>query len=138
MLSKNKREDKGALFGTHGRWQENFYRVDHVSALAENFCAQMPMHDLFAVTNLVAFCWLCDTECWNPDPHARPVFSTILESLQLIAQSSFVKTPNISFHVLQDDWRNEIEFMFEELRSKEQVSDVLGIWYRSVCKPHSW
>jgi len=55
------------------------------------------------------------------------VFSTILESLQLIAQSSFVKTPNISFHVLQDDWRNEIEFMFEELRSKEQVSDVLGI-----------
>ena len=61
-------------------------------------------------------------ECWNPDPPARPVFSTVLDSLQLIAESSFVETPNLSFHVLQDDWRNEIEFMFEELRSKEQVS----------------
>jgi len=44
--------------------------------------------------------------------------------LQLIAQSSFVDTPNVSFHVLQDDWRNEIELMFEELRSREQVSAV--------------
>jgi len=66
-----------------------------------------------------------DTECWNPDAHARPVFSTVLDSLQLIAQSSFVETPNLSFHVLQDDWRNEIKFMFEELRSKEQVSGLL-------------
>jgi len=64
-------------------------------------------------------------ECWNPEPHARPTFGTVLESLQLIAQSSFVNTPSLSFHMLQDDWRNEIEFMFEELRSKEQVSDLL-------------
>ena len=68
---------------------------------------------------------MCYTECWNPEPHARPVFRVVLESLQLIAQSSFVETPNLSFHVLQDDWRNEIEFMFEELRSKEQVSGLL-------------
>jgi len=68
---------------------------------------------------------VCYTECWNPEPHARPVFRVVLESLQLIAQSSFVETPNLSFHVLQDDWRNEIEFMFEELRSKEQVSGLL-------------
>jgi len=66
--------------------------------------------------------YLCNTECWNPEPHARPVFSTVLENLQLIAQSSFVETPSLSFHVLQDDWRSEIELMFEELRSKEQVS----------------
>ena len=64
----------------------------------------------------------CDTECWNPEPRERPAFSTVLENLQLIAQSSFVETPNLCFRVLQDDWRSEIEFMFEELRSKEQVS----------------
>jgi len=69
--------------------------------------------------------YVCHTECWHPDAHARPAFSSVLDSLQLIAQSSFVETPNVSFHVLQDDWRNEIEFMFEELRSKEQVCGLL-------------
>jgi len=68
---------------------------------------------------------VCVTECWNAEPRARPEFSAVLESLQLIAQSSFVETPNLSFHILQDDWRSEIEFMFEELRSKEQVSGLL-------------
>jgi len=68
-----------------------------------------------------------DVGCWSPEPHARPAFSSVLASLQLIAQSSFVNTPNLSFRVLQDDWRSEIEFMFEELRSKEQVRDVLFI-----------
>jgi len=72
--------------------------------------------------------YLCNIECWNPEPHARPLFSTVLESLQLIAQSSFVETPSLSFHVLQDDWRSEIELMFEELRSKEQVSVMLLTW----------
>jgi len=74
------------------------------------------------------------TECWNADPHVRPSFSTVLESLQLIAQSSFVETPNPSFHGLQDDWRHEIEFMFEELKSKEQVSDLLCCLLAVNCK----
>ena len=70
---------------------------------------------------------VCVTECWNSEPRGRPVFSAVLESLQLIAQSSFVDTPNVSFHVLQDDWRSEIEFMFEELKSKEQVSRLMSV-----------
>jgi len=75
----------------------------------------------------VSFQCVYGVECWSPEPHARPAFSAVLASLQLIAQSAFVNTPNLSFHVLQDDWRNEIEFMFEELRSKEQVRDILYI-----------
>jgi len=74
------------------------------------------------------------TDCWNAQPQARPEFSAVLESLQLIAQSSFVETPNLSFHILQDDWRSEIEFMFEELRSKEQVSGLL--WMRDGMFAH--
>jgi len=75
----------------------------------------------------VSLQYVYDVECWSPEPQERPAFSAVVASLQLIAQSSFVNTPNLSFHVLQDDWRNEIEFMFEELRSKEQVRDVFCI-----------
>jgi len=81
----------------------------------------------FDLTLMICVCvcvCVCNAECWDPEPQSRPVFSTILDSLHLIAQSSFVETPNLSFHVLQDDWRNEIEFMFEELRSKEQVNNT--------------
>lgn len=64
-------------------------------------------------------------ECWNPEPHERPSFHDILGLLDDIASSPFVKTPHESFHVMQNDWKHEIEEMFEELRLKEQVrSDI--------------
>ena len=63
-------------------------------------------------------------ECWHPLPHERPTFHEILEMLDDIAASSFVRTPHESFHTLQEDWRHEIESMFEELRSKEQVTEI--------------
>lgn len=56
-----------------------------------------------------------------PEPHLRPAFSEVLEMLHEIKHSSFVKTPHESFHTMQNDWKSEIECMFEELRSKEQV-----------------
>jgi len=51
----------------------------------------------------------------------RPSFNEVIEMLHEIKQSSFVKTPYESFHTMQNDWKSEIECMFEELRSKEQV-----------------
>lgn len=66
---------------------------------------------------------LCEG-CWNPEPHERPTFAEILETLDEIKMSSFVNTPQDSFHTMQEDWRLEIEQMFDELRLKEKVSTL--------------
>ncbi|XP_063287139.1 mitogen-activated protein kinase kinase kinase 10 [Pelobates fuscus] len=58
--------------------------------------------------------------CWNPDAHSRPSFSCILEQLITIEQSAMFQMPLESFHSLQEDWRLEIQQMFDELRTKEK------------------
>lgn len=58
--------------------------------------------------------------CWESDPHKRPSFDQILESLDQIMYSSFTQTPHESFHIMQDDWRQEIEEVLLELRRKEK------------------
>ncbi|KAH9509317.1 hypothetical protein Btru_046766 [Bulinus truncatus] len=60
------------------------------------------------------------TDCWRQEPHERPTFLEILQRLQAIATSAFVTTPHDSFHTMQEDWRLEIEQMFDELRSREK------------------
>ncbi|XP_059159379.1 mitogen-activated protein kinase kinase kinase 11-like [Physella acuta] len=59
-------------------------------------------------------------DCWHQEPHERPTFRDILQRLEEIATSSFVTTPHESFSNMQDDWRLEIEQMFDELRSREK------------------
>uniref|UniRef100_A0A1A8EMT9 mitogen-activated protein kinase kinase kinase n=1 Tax=Nothobranchius korthausae TaxID=1143690 RepID=A0A1A8EMT9_9TELE len=58
--------------------------------------------------------------CWSPDPHARPQFSTILDQLTAIEESGFFEMPAESFQSLQDDWKLEIQEMFDQLRTKEK------------------
>ncbi|KFM62370.1 Mitogen-activated protein kinase kinase kinase 9, partial [Stegodyphus mimosarum] len=58
--------------------------------------------------------------CWNPDPHARPTFVNILRELEAISRSSFMNTPQESFHSEQEKWKCEIEEMFNELRCREK------------------
>ncbi|XP_053329681.1 mitogen-activated protein kinase kinase kinase 10 [Spea bombifrons] len=58
--------------------------------------------------------------CWNPDAHSRPSFDCILEQLVSIERSSMFQMPLESFHSLQEDWRMEIQQMFDELRTKEK------------------
>lgn len=58
--------------------------------------------------------------CWSPDPHSRPSFCTILEQLTTIEQSAMFQMPLESFHSLQEDWKIEIQQMFDELRNKEK------------------
>lgn len=62
------------------------------------------------------------SDCWHQEPHERPAFFEILQRLHDIASSSFISTPRDSFHTMQEDWRLEIEQMFDELRSREKVS----------------
>ncbi|XP_053577768.1 mitogen-activated protein kinase kinase kinase 10 [Bombina bombina] len=58
--------------------------------------------------------------CWNPDPHSRPSFTCILEQLTTIENSAMFQMPLESFHSLQEDWKLEIQQMFNELRTKEK------------------
>ncbi|XP_078097928.1 mitogen-activated protein kinase kinase kinase 10 [Mustelus asterias] len=59
-------------------------------------------------------------DCWNSDAHGRPSFTSILDQLVTIEQSSLFEMPLESFHSLQEDWRLEIQEMFNELRTKEK------------------
>ncbi|KAL1510042.1 hypothetical protein ABEB36_004698 [Hypothenemus hampei] len=59
-------------------------------------------------------------KCWDSNPHYRPSFEQILEDLDKIVHSSFTQTPHESFHIMQEDWRLEIEEVLLELRRKEK------------------
>nr|XP_033469268.1 mitogen-activated protein kinase kinase kinase 21 isoform X2 [Epinephelus lanceolatus] len=59
-------------------------------------------------------------KCWDQDPHVRPSFSCILEQLSAIEEAVMATMPQDSFHSMQDDWRVEIQEMFDELRTKEK------------------
>ncbi|XP_040268155.1 mitogen-activated protein kinase kinase kinase 9 [Bufo bufo] len=59
-------------------------------------------------------------DCWNPDPHCRPSFTNILFQLTTIEESGFFEMPKDSFHSLQEDWKQEIQEMFDQLRAKEK------------------
>ncbi|XP_061749826.1 mitogen-activated protein kinase kinase kinase 9-like [Nerophis ophidion] len=58
--------------------------------------------------------------CWSSDPHSRPHFTTILDHLTAIEESGFFEMPAESFCSLQDDWKLEIQDMFDQLRTKEK------------------
>uniref|UniRef100_W5NED2 Mitogen-activated protein kinase kinase kinase n=1 Tax=Lepisosteus oculatus TaxID=7918 RepID=W5NED2_LEPOC len=59
-------------------------------------------------------------ECWEQDPHIRPSFLAILEQLTAIEDAVMAKMPQDSFHSMQEDWKVEIQEMFDELRTKEK------------------
>ncbi|XP_075943185.1 mitogen-activated protein kinase kinase kinase 11 [Anarhichas minor] len=60
------------------------------------------------------------SECWDQDPHQRPDFSSILSQLMALEQQVKEEMPQESFHSLQQDWKLEIQDMFDELRAKEK------------------
>uniref|UniRef100_A0A674CNG7 Mitogen-activated protein kinase kinase kinase n=1 Tax=Salmo trutta TaxID=8032 RepID=A0A674CNG7_SALTR len=59
-------------------------------------------------------------ECWEQDPHIRPSFASILEQLTAIEEAVMATMPQDSFHSMQENWRVEIQEMFDELRTKEK------------------
>ncbi|XP_029931900.1 mitogen-activated protein kinase kinase kinase 11 [Myripristis murdjan] len=60
------------------------------------------------------------SECWDQDPHHRPNFGSILSQLTTLEQQVKEDMPQESFHSLQEDWKLEIQHMFDELRAKEK------------------
>ncbi|XP_053134236.1 mitogen-activated protein kinase kinase kinase 11 isoform X1 [Hemicordylus capensis] len=59
-------------------------------------------------------------ECWEQDPHLRPSFASILSQLTVLETQVLHDMPQESFHSMQDDWKLEIQDMFDELRAKEK------------------
>ncbi|XP_053155214.1 mitogen-activated protein kinase kinase kinase 21 isoform X2 [Hemicordylus capensis] len=59
-------------------------------------------------------------ECWAQDPHIRPSFALILEQLTAIEGAVMTEMPQESFHSMQDDWKVEIQQIFDEVRTKEK------------------
>lgn len=57
--------------------------------------------------------------CWHTDPHKRLTFEQIIERLTEISNSSFATTPIESFCSMQNDWKFEIEEMFNEFKNRE-------------------
>lgn len=76
-------------------------------------------------------------ECWCPNPHGRPSFGSILKRLVDIEQSAMFQMPLESFHSLQEDWRLEIQQMFDELRAKEKVRTIKRCFMLSTYQEYS-
>uniref|UniRef100_A0A8C5GFP6 Mitogen-activated protein kinase kinase kinase n=1 Tax=Gouania willdenowi TaxID=441366 RepID=A0A8C5GFP6_GOUWI len=70
-------------------------------------------------------------ECWSPNPRSRPSFTNIMRRLMAIEQSAMFQMPLESFHSLQEDWRLEIQQMFDELRAKEKE---LRSWEEALAR----
>ena len=58
--------------------------------------------------------------CWDQTPHNRPDFGSILYSLKEISSSQFIETNIESFHTIRNDWKQEIDEILEELKTKEK------------------
>jgi mitogen-activated protein kinase kinase kinase MLK4 len=56
-------------------------------------------------------------ECWEQDPHIR---SLIVQQLTALEGTVTTEMAQESFHSMQDDWKLEIQQMFDELRTKEK------------------
>ncbi|TRY65492.1 hypothetical protein DNTS_021725 [Danionella cerebrum] len=59
-------------------------------------------------------------ECWQQDPHLRPSFGSVLSRLRTLQEQLMEEMEESSFHSLQDDWKLEIQSMFDQLRAKEK------------------
>ena len=67
-------------------------------------------------------------DCWQTVPHDRPTFSELYKQIDEIIERNYAniklnktETVNESYLLLQQDWRQEIQSIFEELKNKEQV-----------------
>jgi mitogen-activated protein kinase kinase kinase 9 len=59
------------------------------------------------------------TNCWKILPHERPTFSDLLEQINRIIEINSTNNEE-AYQSLQNDWRQEIQDMFNELKEKEQ------------------
>jgi mitogen-activated protein kinase kinase kinase 9 len=66
-------------------------------------------------------------DCWQFDCHHRPTFKSIIDRLDVVAKSNLANIPDESFHLMQENWREEISDRLEEIRVKEQELHSLEV-----------
>ncbi|EDV23696.1 uncharacterized protein TRIADDRAFT_26486 [Trichoplax adhaerens] len=60
-------------------------------------------------------------DCWSWDPHQRPAFPDILKRLKNMSEMPLSEHFQESFHMLQADWKKEIEEKMEEIKAIEKA-----------------
>ncbi len=67
-------------------------------------------------------------DCWHILPQDRPTFSQLCEQINNIIEKNYgnnelnkIESIEESYSSLQQDWRKEIQDIFAELKTKEQV-----------------
>lgn len=98
------------------------------------FTVKTPVHYYSGRANITCFLTVymlcvCVSACWAQDPHHRPSFSSILTQLTALEQQVKEEMPQDSFHSLQEDWKLEIQGMFDELRAKEKVRNCANFLF---------
>jgi hypothetical protein len=67
-------------------------------------------------------------DCWQLLPKDRPTFPELYEQIGYIIETNYANkdmndmdSTDESYLSMQDDWKKEIQTIFEELKTKEQV-----------------
>ena len=70
-------------------------------------------------------------DCWKIYPDERPTFSDLLKQINTIIEMNYrtnevnhIELNDESYQSLQNDWRQEIQDIFNELKEKEQVKNI--------------
>uniref|UniRef100_A0A5S6R0B9 mitogen-activated protein kinase kinase kinase n=1 Tax=Trichuris muris TaxID=70415 RepID=A0A5S6R0B9_TRIMR len=58
------------------------------------------------------------TACWNVDPRRRPTFGQLIDQLAALREG-FCMIEHESFHSMQEDWKQEIQLLFRDLKTME-------------------
>jgi hypothetical protein len=68
-------------------------------------------------------------DCWQILPQDRPTFSQLYDQINNIIETNYtsnelnnMEPSEETYSSLQQDWRKEIQDIFEELKTKEQVN----------------
>jgi hypothetical protein len=70
-------------------------------------------------------------DCWQILPQDRPTFNQLYEQINTIIETNYqlnnMESNEESYSSLQQDWRKEIQDIFEELKTKEQVKRLFNV-----------
>ena len=105
------------------------YSLPIPSTCPEEFSQLMKgLFDFFLLLFLYEKYYIVD--CWQILPQDRPTFSQLYDQINNIIETNYtsnelnnMEPSEETYSSLQQDWRKEIQDIFEELKTKEQVKN---------------
>ena len=67
-------------------------------------------------------------DCWQSLPSDRPSFNELFDEINTIIERNYSEaslSKENTYHSLHDNWREEIQTMFEDLKNMEQVRMIV-------------